>query len=288
MPYTVNGIGTTTCPGRGLISWVKAGWWGRQGTHDYDGILAVCVFYLPIIPYGALHVYNRVSAGMGEQYNQMAIKWSLGLVIRAFLRRWAVAGLFIGPILAIPVFIELSNRRWASAIGFAFFSFLFTVASVVIWMILDFTDRRNVNLRRVMASTGFGSSDPVTWTQPSLQLIHPPERLFGADSFAAAAEKAFDAGEFGRAMLAARFWAALEDRAEGERFTDDILADPEVIDALPKVHADPNVWKEYFGKGYEDPKPSQPPPLDEEDLEDEPKPKRKATDFSEKPIKDRT
>jgi hypothetical protein len=251
VPFTVNGIGTTMCPGRGLISWQPGNWLQRGGTYDYDGVASFCIFYLPIIPYSAVHVYGRASQGMGERFMQLPIRWSPILVVRAFAYRWfgalCVAGIFCGVIAFVTP--DPFGDNFVDKIAFETLGGIMIAAAGFGWWLLHWTDRRNYDLRRVMIATPFGSSDPVTWTDKALKVMNPPTMMFGTATFREAAEKAFDAGEFGRAMLAARYCAALEDRQAGESLTDDILRDPEVLEALPIVHRDPMRWKEHFGKG---------------------------------------
>jgi hypothetical protein len=250
MPFTVNGFGTTMCPARGLISWHPGSWWSRHGTHDYDGVACLCAFFLPLVPYSTVHVFNRSAQGMGEQYQQIPIRWSPGLVFAAFARRWLLAIAIAGVIVMFVAWSDPSFHRDTvnSMMRMSVGAGLVVFAVLIGWGVM-LLDRRNHDLRRVMLGTPFGSSDPVTWTSAYLANVQTPDGIFGAPTFAEAAENALEAGEFGRAMLAARYCAAIEDAKEGESLTDEILSHPEVADALPLVHKDPNQWRTYFGKG---------------------------------------
>jgi len=248
MPFTVNGIGTTMCPGRGRISWQPGNWWQQAGSGDYDGVACLCFLYLPILPYSAVHAYGRSAREMGEHFFQIPIRWSIGLVIRAFLYRWLVAAILVGILFGV---VSVSAREPRADFRFAMLPIggvLIAIGVLGRWL-LHRTDRRNHDLRRVMIATPFGSSDPVTWTDELLKAIHPPNQLFGSETFREAAEKALGVAEFGKAMLAARYCAAVEDASAGESLTDEILRHPDVIAGLMIVNRDPYEWQRFFGAG---------------------------------------
>lgn len=249
MAFSVNGIGTSMCPGRGLISWASGSWWSRLNTHDYDGCLCFCVFFMPIVPMSAVHVYARAAQGMGEQFQQIPIRWSILLIVRAFARRWIWALVFAGFGFGVITIAEAHVMQ--NAIFWAALALLLFVIAAMIFLLLLSTDSRTVDVRRVMMATPYGSSDPATWTSATLQAVYTPERIFGAPTFLDAAARALDSGEFGKAMLAARYTVALEDAMAGEALTDEILSHRDVRDALPLVHRDPNLWRGAFGKGLE-------------------------------------
>jgi hypothetical protein len=50
-------------------------------------------------------------------------------------------------------------------------------------------------------------------------------------------------GRYSQAMWAARLATALEDRAEGESLTDEVLNHPEVVAGLERVRRDPGSWQ---------------------------------------------
>ncbi len=249
MAFTVNGIGTSMCPGRGLISWASGSWWSRNGTHDYDGCMCFCVLLLPIVPLKSVHVFGRVVQGTGEHFQLIPIRWSLALILRAFAARWIWVLVFAGAALSL-IGLTDAGPSSESLLGCAWGALLLTIAGVVYCLLL-MTDVRTVDIRRVMMATPFGSSDPATWTPAILKSVYSPRKIFVADSFQAAARQALIAGEFGKAMLAARYAATLEDARAGEDLTDEILRHPHVAAALPRVHRDPNLWREMFGKGLE-------------------------------------
>lgn len=261
MAFTVNGIGTSMCAGRGLISWVPGSWWSRLSTHDYDGCLCFCILFMPIVPLSSVHVYSRAAQGMGEQFLQIPIRWSIVLILRAFAARWKWALVLAGATLCFIALAESQQPRTPDHTVFlAGLGAFFLVIAAMVHLLLLSTDTRTVDLRRVMMATPFGSSDPATWTSAMLQTVYTAHKIFGAPTFLDAAARALDSGEFGRAMLAARYAAALENAAEGEALTDEILSHPDVAAALPLVHRDPNLWRSSFGKGLESMSPA--PPLD--------------------------
>jgi hypothetical protein len=249
MPGTVNGIGTAVCPAGGGLSWSTGPWYsqGYSRAH-YDGVECVVVFYLPLIPYKAVHIFNRQSAGMGEQYQQIPIRWSLGLVLRAFFGRWLWAVLFVGATMAVigavDTFQHHKPHHMLFAVGLGV-----TALAPLGWWLLAWSDRRNRDLRRVMGPTEFGSSDPVTWGADTLQHIRSAKELFGESTYAAAARKFLADEAFGQAMFAARCCAAFDDRHEGEVLTDEILQHPAVVAGLSEVRRDPSQWPVHFGKG---------------------------------------
>lgn len=267
MAFTVNGIGTSMCPGRGLISWTSGSWWSRLSTHDYDGCLCFCVFFMPLVPLNSVHVYSRVAQGTGEQFQQIPIRWSILLIARAFAARWIWALLFAGAGFCVIAMAEA--RVGQHAIVWAALGMLLLVIAAMIYLLLLSTDSRTLDVRRVMMATPFGSSDPATWTSEMLQTVYTPEKIFGAPGFLDAAARALDSGEFGKAMLAARYAVALEDAIAGEALTDEILSHRDVREALPLVHRDPNLWRAAFGKGIESmvPAPPLPPPETEDRIQ---------------------
>ena len=110
-------------------------------------------------------------------------------------------------------------------------------------MVLRLTDRRNKSIRYVLGAATVGNCDPAHMQAGLLGEMKADTRVaYGTDSYAEAAEKFHREGAYARAMWCARMAAALEDPREGDRLTDAILADPDVIDAIEHVRRDAGEW----------------------------------------------
>ena len=94
MPFTVNGVGTSVCGARGYVRWAvrPQGFWKRlfePGANEaFDAVECFTLFYLPLIPLKPVHTFHWD----GNRYQQVPLRWSAGLVLRAFARRWAWVG----------------------------------------------------------------------------------------------------------------------------------------------------------------------------------------------------
>lgn len=82
-----------------------------------------------------------------------------------------------------------------------------------------------------------------------MDCVLDPKETFGVESYAALAEKKMAEKEWGEAMWAARLFAATEDEEKGQRLTDVLLKDPEVIEHLRRVRRRPDTRDKEFGKG---------------------------------------
>lgn len=234
MPFTVNGIGTSICAARGDVAW--------SGQADCDSVECLVVLYVPVLPYRTVHSFGWD----GTQYRAIPIRWSLGLIARAFLRRWSLVAM-----VAAGIFGYIAYDLWqepgggpglapaALAIG------LGLLGPVLFWL-MRWTDRRNKAIRRVLGPHDLGSSDPATWTKDLLANISGPMEQYGAASFAEASAKALADGRPIQAMWAARLCVAAEDRHEGERLTDEILAHPGIAEAIEAIRKSPFLWPEAF------------------------------------------
>ncbi len=243
MGYTIKGCGTMFCGGRGHVSW--------GGTPDSDGLECFCLFYLPVVPYRAVHAYEWQHSSWWEvqrasYYKALPIRWSADLVVRTLVRHWLAVPLLAGIMLA---FVLLAPTEWEVRLAMGGGGVLVIAACLVWWGTLAFLDRRNRDLRRVLGPDNPGSSDPATWTDDHLATVRRPRKLFGTASYADAVESLLDDGEFARAMLAARLTVALEDRAHGEELTDLVLRDPDVRAALRKVKRSPKCWYRAMNAG---------------------------------------
>lgn len=248
MPYSINGFGTALCGSKGHLSWAKKGWIEAS---DYDAVECVCMALLPVIPYRPVHVYQKNSQGAAYSYQRIPIRWSFGLVFRAFLARWLWLPMIAGAIMLIVFIADHIEKGWQ----FQGNDLMFLVGCVLamsipccVWTALYFFDRRNRNFRRVMGPSMLGTSDPVTWKEEMLFAALSPQELYQTSTFEQAVDQCLANGEYGKAMFAARMSAALESRSNGEAMTDQILNDPYVAEHLPEVHRNPLKWPAVFGK----------------------------------------
>ena len=230
MPFTINGIGTSICPARGDVQW--------DGQADCDSVECLVVLYLPVLPYRVVHTFGR----NGSQYRAVPIRWSLGTIARAFFRRWMwvlVVGAAIAGFIAYDTWDAPDGGRGqipaALAVGLA-------VMAPLGWWLTARTDHRQRSIRRVLGPHELGSSDPATWTRDLLANVADPRENYGTATFAVAAAKELAGGSPIKAMWAARLAAATEDRHEGEKLTDEILAKPGMAEAIARVKAQPQLW----------------------------------------------
>ena len=226
MPMTVNGFGTSVCGGRGNVGW-----------GSFDAMEWLVAAYLPIIPVKAVHTFDW----QGEQYRMIPIRWSFDLVLRTFFHRWAWG---IGGIAVILVLIGLAEKQGSPILLFGIAGALVALAAVV-GVLLKLTDKRNKDIRYVLGAATVGNCDPANFQAGLLGETTADTRVaYGTDSYAEAADKFLREASYARAMWCARMATALEDPREGNRLTDEILADPDVRDAIEHVRRDAGQWAE--------------------------------------------
>jgi hypothetical protein len=257
VPYTINGVGTSVCDGRGYVNW--------GGQADCDAVECFVILYLPFIPFRAVHTFQW----NGVNYRQHEINWSLGLVVRAFAYRWLMLPAFIAVVL---FFFAFSATFAPSGVLFQITLFLLGLALVVVvvlgYWLLWITDQRNRNLRRVLGPHELGSSDPATWRQDLLGVLGGPRKQFGTETYGAAVPILLEERRYASAMMAARLTHAVEDRAFGEELTDMILNDPEVHEALKVVVQNPGRWAEVMEARPQSSHANPPPPPPASDTTD--------------------
>ena len=226
MPQTVNGIGTSVCPARGFTK--------PQGSNsaNYDAVICVVVFYMPIIPLRAVHTHSWRGTG----YVECPIRWSPDLVFWAFARRYALLAAVVGIFMGFAAVTGTSGHgmQWGLIGGTA------AVCTLGFGLIYAFgqADARHRAIRALIGTHRLGSSDPAHWTEDILKNVAVSMELFGTPTDTAAVPGLIEKKDFGMAMYAARLAVAREDRGAGEALTDKILHDPgarAVIDQAPKV-----------------------------------------------------
>ena len=238
MPFTVNGVGTSTCGARGFVKWPGL------GQADRDACECFVVLYLPVLPFKPIHAFDW----NGNAYRAIPIRWSMGIFARVFARAWlgwlpAIAA----ALLATFAVVEFNERhgpkpmfeyeRAAAALAAA-------VVAATTFLVLGKMDRRDVAIRRALGRHEFGSSDPADWIGDLAKAIKPGHEREVGLSYADSARKALTERQFSRAMWDARLCCLLEGRSDGERVTDEILDHPEFQDALFKVGKNGAGWQE--------------------------------------------
>ena len=76
--YSEFGIGTLVCRGRGFVKWHVRD--QLENESDADAVEWFVLFCLPLIPLRCVHTFNW----NGQAYQEIAIRWSWGLVATAF------------------------------------------------------------------------------------------------------------------------------------------------------------------------------------------------------------
>jgi hypothetical protein len=230
MPFTVNGFGTSVCGGRGNVGW-----------GSYDAVEWVVAFMMPIIPIKCVHTFDW----NGNQYRQLPIRWSGGLILHTFLNRWLWGVGIVGGLLMVFGIFALADK--ATLVS----PLLLLAGAIVIGLaigagfLLRATDARNKKVRLVLGAVTIGNCDPAHFTDDTLrQMAGNPSMIYDTPSYARAAEKLLEQGSYAQAMWAARLCVAVEDAAEGESLTDAILRDPKVAEAIEQVRRDSRSWSE--------------------------------------------
>jgi hypothetical protein len=224
------------CRGRGDVRW--------GGDADCDSVECLVVMYLPVLPFRAVHTFDW----NGTQYRFVPIRWSAGLVFRAFLRRWCYV-----PMVAAIIMGCFTYEAWKEMDGDSFATYSVVTASLAAlgplgWWLLAVTDRRTKAIRRVLGPHEVGSSDPATWPSGMLAAVDDPKTFCGTSTYAEGVAAQLKANSPVKAMWAARLSTALEDRHEGERLTDEVLSQPGMDEALERVRKDPGEWESLMAR----------------------------------------
>jgi hypothetical protein len=216
MPFMINGCGTT-------VYWAS----GDKRTGCFDAVEWFVIFFAPLIPLKCVHTFNW----SGRTYRAVPLRWSWGLVGRSFLGgwRWWLIGLGVLMLLIVgPITLEVAVKGGKNPSGLIG-GLLFTAAALMVGLsgvfahvVIVVTDARNRRIRKLLGPYQLGNADPALLRDPP---DYDPAEMFGTPSFADAAADLLQDDKYEDAMWAARLCVALEDRAEGERLTDDVLAE---------------------------------------------------------------
>ncbi|MBI4751902.1 MAG: hypothetical protein HY774_25740 [Acidobacteria bacterium] len=167
MPYSVNGVGT------GLIKASKER--NIDGCIQYDAIEAFMLFYIPIIPYKAIHVLAIWQAGYEqEKYQSIKLKSSSRLVAKGMLNGWGnVLLIFGGGAFLFFSFVTLTMSRPSNIKDYMFLSgmmglFLIGVFCKAAWYLLNDTDER---IKNIIGPHDLGTSDPFDWPDEIAQSV---------------------------------------------------------------------------------------------------------------------
>ena len=233
MPHTVNGVGTSICPARGFTRH------DPDSPPNYDAVICFTFFFMPLIPLRAVHTYGW----QGSRYLEVPIRWSPGLVLWAFARRWALALIFFGVCFGIGV---ASEKHPASApIGLIGMSAVLLLGGLALLLGFPKVDARDRAIRSLIGPHRLGTSDPATWTEKVVKAYPLSMELFGTPTDSAAVPALLEKKQYAMAMFAARLTIAREDRAGGEALTEKVLHDPGAQAAL-KATNQPTGWSTYF------------------------------------------
>lgn len=159
MPHSVNGVGT------GLIKASKER--NIDGCIQYDAIEALMLFYIPIIPYKAIHVLAIWQAGYEqEKYQAVKLKPSSRLIAKGMLNGWGnVLLIFGGGAFLLFSFVTLTMSRPSNIKDYMFLSgmmglFLIGVFCKAAWYFMNNTDER---IKDIIGPHDLGTSDPIDW-----------------------------------------------------------------------------------------------------------------------------
>lgn len=211
---------------------------------DFDAVRCTHLGGMPLMPLEALHVFDRDDS----RCKVVPIRMSRGLVMRAYLRRWlwalvVFAGSFVltGVLKATGASTGPGVRpTWGVVVAGVAAGFV-AVALLGQWM-LRRSDRRNRQIRRVLGRHGLGNSDPADWTDVDFAAHPPPEAAAGATGWVKQGRASLQERNYSAAMMAARLAVRSGDVVEGERLTDDILADGLVRHSVGQCDRAPALW----------------------------------------------
>jgi len=253
---------------RGDIRWKKPTFLGAGGRRDYDtykGWGLICPFVLDHQP---IHVFNLryeaktapaieiLPTGIGNEAPTapaIRLRADRGFKRSAYAQEWIFAILFLSffttptlPLVAVIRWLE-GKGSWFLFVVLAVLSGILLLASILIILHQRHSDRRHQDIRFLLGTHAWGSSDPTYWHTDVLPSVVKPPEAFGVDNFAALARNYVGAKDWCRAVWAARLCCAVEDIALGQQLTEEILNQPDVLELLPRLRKNPEERDDLLG-----------------------------------------
>jgi hypothetical protein len=198
-----------------------------------DAVECFFVGIFPVVPLRCVHAYRQ-----DGELCYFPIRWSFPLVARSFFGRWAWA--LVLACLLLPGWLH--SRFGVSRPTLLVVVSVLLGLAATIGIVLCVTGSRHRKIRRVLGRITPGNCDPATLPGGALRLVRGDPRA-GGESYAEAASRLLQQGEYARAMLAARLCACLEDVAAGEAITAEILDLDEVESAIAQIRRNRSLWE---------------------------------------------
>lgn len=224
---------------RGEIVWKKAGFLGTGGRRDYDTYQG-WRFLFPLYLGQPIHTFGWGKDG--ESALAIPLRRDRGFRLRTYISDWCGPLCLIAGLAFFPIFCS------GQSVGLRILTFavLVITGAGVLFTFLT-SGGRDRDIRLILGSHFWGTSDPATWHEDLLEDVIDPEEKFDIPSFEQLAESSLEKGQWAEAMWAARLCAAIEDEETGEALTDEILAHPKVQKRLMRVRRNPLQRKGAFG-----------------------------------------
>ncbi len=243
-------FGIVICRGRGQLKWNNSDP-GGPPYHDFDAVWFLHLLGFPVVPLRVAHIYRLTDWYAADGYQCHPIRWSLSLVLAAWLRRvcWVLL-VYVIPLLAMAILAIVGKDDPEGWLLLKLCIDAVVGCPLLLWL-LHGLDRRNRDIRTVIGNWRLGSGDPVTfdpaWFAGSEFETSRPN--WGTDTFAEGAVNCIKYHNWWGGMFAARMCLLLEDRRLGKELTDAILAEPEVRESIAQVRANPERWFALLGPG---------------------------------------
>jgi hypothetical protein len=238
----------SACGARGHVRWV----YSDQKYTNFDAVFFLCLLGFPLIPLRVAHVFRYKPSGLFQRdFEWIPIRWSLGTLFLAWVRRASlVLAIWAFPLTAfaaMAIFAKNDPQGWAllwACCGA-------WVALPVVWGATWVLDGKNRAMRRVMGDWRLGSCDPMTfrasWVKESEFITPRPN--YSADTWSEAAANCIRIHNWWGGLFAARMTQRWEDPARGRELVEQIMSDPEVVEALAELRRDQSRWHDLLGPG---------------------------------------
>lgn len=214
MPYSVNGCGT------GLVKSSRP----RKiaGQPHFDAIETVQLFYIPVLPYKAIHVVSHCQDPKDmekEQYQSYPLRPAPRIFLKALLNGWGMVLIVFGGVFtAIAGFASANMERAFTQTDLILIciSSGMVVAGIlakIVWWIMDAADNR---IKDVLGVHPYGASDPYYWVYDT---AHAAAKDLVTQESAASllevADRAMHEGNRAQAMLSVRL--AMRDTSQSAK-----------------------------------------------------------------------